>query len=131
MRPEDLQCWKCGAPLADVLLPFSRTAKCKSCNVDLHVCCMCKFYDTSKSNACNEPLAEKVNDKKRKNFCGYFQPDENAFKAGDPGKVKSSKTELDTLFGLGSEARDKSVAENDHQKKLNELFGLNRGEEEG
>lgn len=124
MKSADLHCWKCGVSLTDILLPFSRTAKCKKCNADLHVCCMCKFYDTSKSNDCNEPLAELVNDKKRKNFCGYFQPRKNAFKVGDPSKVESSRTELDSLFGLEAAAKE-PTDKDDSQEKLNELFGLN------
>lgn len=130
MKPEDLHCWKCGASLADILLPFARSATCKSCNADLHVCRMCKFYDATKSNACNEPLAEKVTDKKRKNFCGYFQPDKNAFTPGDTGKAGTSRRELDALFGLGSEAEGKTAGVEDPRKKLDELFGLNKDEKE-
>ena len=126
MNPKNLYCWKCGASLADELLPFARLAKCKSCNADLHVCCMCKFYDISKSNACREPLAEKVNDKKRKNFCGYFQPDENAFKSAAAEKAGASRKELDDLFGLGAAAGEEPAPENDPRTKLDDLFGLNK-----
>ena len=90
---------------------------------------MCRFYDTSKSNACSEPLAEKVNDKKRKNFCGYFQPDGNAFKPGSSDKGKTSRQELDALFGLGSGAVDGTDADGEPGKKLDALFGLNKGED--
>ena len=124
MKPEDLQCWKCGTSLADILLPFARVAKCKSCNADLHVCCMCRFYDISKSNACSEPLAEKVNDKKRKNFCGYFQPHENAFRNEDSSKASESRNELDNLFGLNADPIGKPVQKDDSLTKLNDLFGL-------
>lgn len=125
MKSDDLHCWKCGESLAEILLPFSRMAKCKSCNVDLHVCYMCKFHDTSKSNECSEPLAEKVNDKIRKNFCGYFQPDINSFKVGNSGTAAASRKELDDLFDLGIGAEDEPSKENDSFSKLNDLFGLN------
>jgi len=124
MKSSELYCWKCKAPLGDVLLPFSRLAKCKACKVDLHVCRMCSYFDTTVSNSCREPIAEKVSDKKRANFCGYFQPAENKnTKSSEP--VSSSKTSLEALFGLEKGTGNLSTNDADTaQQQLENLFGL-------
>ena len=117
-------CWKCGASLADVLVPFSRLSKCKACNVDLHVCRMCKYFDPTVSDSCREPIAEKVNDKKRANFCGYFQPRENA-KEKDKDLAISSEATLESLFGLEQGSSNLTTNDEDKAKKdLDTLFGL-------
>ncbi len=74
MNSAPLDCWKCGASLAEFSLPYSRTEYCRACRAELHVCRMCRFYDTSKAKSCSEPVADEVQDKSRANFCGYFQP---------------------------------------------------------
>ena len=126
MKPSELSCWKCNASLADVLLPLSRLAKCKSCNADLHVCRLCQFYDTTVSNACIEPVAEKVTDKQHKNFCGYFQP---APISGRPinSAGDQAKSQLDALFGLNRTINNTDApltAEEEAKRKLEALFGL-------
>ncbi len=126
MNPEDLSCWKCGTPLKDILLPFSRMSKCKSCQVDLHVCKMCEFYDTTVNNSCREPVAEKVTDKTRKNFCGYFQPSDKDHQTTGSEKAASSKQQLEALFGLGSGEKPDTAPESPEdqaRRKLDELFG--------
>lgn len=124
MAKTELYCWKCNTSLVDVLLPFSRFSKCKACNVDLQVCRMCKYYDTTVSNSCREPIAEKVNDKKRVNFCGYFQPRESAIEKD--GKVeKSSEASLESLFGLEQGGVNLSSSNADAAlQELDALFGL-------
>ena len=132
MKPSDLPCWKCGTSLAQVLLPLSRLATCKKCNADLHVCRMCRFYDTTVSNSCSEPVAEKVTDKQHKNFCGYFQPDPGAHRPVDTGKNQSAKSKLDALFGTdpgstGQAARGEELPEAEaSRRRLEELFGLKK-----
>lgn len=128
MDSPDLSCWKCGANLADVLLPFSRLAKCKACNADLHVCRMCRFHDTTVSNSCTEPLAEKVVDKTRKNFCGYFQPDPGAWKPATDTPAAEARKQLEDIFGLAGKpaASPGAGQEDDARKKLDDLFGLNK-----
>ena len=76
---KELNCWKCGASLKDIPLPFSRYSKCKSCKADLHVCRMCEFYDRTVSKMCREPIAEEVKNKQRANFCGYLEPSPRAY----------------------------------------------------
>lgn len=126
MAKTELNCWKCKTSLVDVLLPFSRLSKCKTCNVDLQVCRMCRYYDTTVSNSCREPIAEKVYDKKRANFCGYFQPCENA-KENDNEAEISSKASLQSLFGLEQGGDNLSASNADTAlQELDALFGLNK-----
>ena len=127
MKPSDLNCWKCGESLADVLLPLSRLSKCKHCNADLHVCRMCRFYDTTVNNSCREPIAEKVTDKQRRNFCGYFQPSKTAYQAANTASVDESKKSLDALFDLKSDGNNNASgpsasAEEEARRKLEDLF---------
>jgi hypothetical protein len=88
---------------------------------------MCQFYDTTVSNACTEPVAEKVTDKQHKNFCGYFHPDVNAGSRVKATVDGTTQSQLDALFGLGSASKDSSpvlTAEELARRKLDELFGL-------
>lgn len=97
MSAETLSCWRCGAALADEPLPLSRTAECRACRAELHVCRMCEFYDTTRANACREPVAEPVSDKARANFCGWFQPRAGLGPAGeDP--TEAARRQLEDLF---------------------------------
>jgi hypothetical protein len=59
----DLQCWKCGAALAELSLPLRRLDECPKCHSELHVCKLCVDYDTGKAKHCREPIAEEVSDK--------------------------------------------------------------------
>jgi len=74
VHTHDLVCWRCGASLAALTLPLSRTDSCRACRAEVHVCRMCRFYDTRKAKSCAEPVADEVGDKERANFCGYFEP---------------------------------------------------------
>jgi hypothetical protein len=95
---EPLVCWKCGASLAALTLPFSRTDECRACRAELHVCRMCRFYDPGKARSCAEPVADEVRDKERANFCGYFEAATGQFRA--PGAAaEQAKGALEALFG--------------------------------
>lgn len=108
-------CWKCGARQADILLPLSRTEVCGACDADLHVCRMCRFYDTSVASACREPVADRVTDKTRANFCGYLElrTDAGTFSAGAAG----GSADLDALFGIDDSSTSNGPA------TLVDLFG--------
>ena len=51
----ELVCWKCGVSLADYTLPLRRLEVCRTCGAELHVCKLCRYYDTSKAKHCQEP----------------------------------------------------------------------------
>jgi len=134
VKAENYSCWKCGTPLpADTPLPLSRRSKCSHCNADLHVCRQCRFYDTSRNNSCSEPMAERVVNKEKANFCGYFEPSPSAFGAAENSESRESREKLDALFGIESRSSDLNAMggeilseEEASREKLNELFGLDK-----
>ena len=95
---EVLVCWRCGASLADLSLPLSRTDECRACRAELHVCRMCRFYDTNKAKSCAEPIADEVQDKTRANFCGYFVAAGGRHSPRDATGDRA-KAALESLFG--------------------------------
>ena len=116
-------CWRCGAPLAEDLFPLRREEVCEACDADLHVCKLCKFYNPSVSDGCDEPIAAAVTNKERANFCDYLKPSAHAYHAKTDGAAKRSRTELDALFGddAGTVASTDGDANRD---ELGRLFGL-------
>lgn len=98
MEPPPLVCWKCGASLAELSLPFSRRDECRDCRAELHVCRMCRFYDLRKAKSCAEPVADEIQDKDRANFCGYFVAAGGRF-VPRSGAEDRARDALDSLFG--------------------------------
>ncbi len=130
MDDADLVCWKCGASVADEPVPFARTAECRACRAELHVCRMCEFYDTSFAGACREPVAEPPTDKERANFCGYFRPRAGAFvPAGE--EAARARAELEALFGNeaagGGTDDTRTGSDADAKRQLDRLFGDSGG----
>jgi len=120
---DSLICWKCGASLEEMLLPFSRQDKCKSCNADLHVCRLCRFYNPRVSDHCEEPLAAGlVTDVKHANFCDYFKPRPDAWHAEDTQASVSARNELDALFGVSSPGGEESSDTDSTRVQLDDLF---------
>jgi hypothetical protein len=96
----DIQCWKCGASLVSLALPFGRTERCRACGADLHVCKLCALYDPRAYQQCREPTVEEVRDKERANFCDHYQPRAGAWKGSDPNaSADAARAALDKLFG--------------------------------
>ncbi len=93
-----LVCWKCGASLGALSLPFRRLDVCKACNAELHVCKLCVEYDISYAKHCREPTTEEVRRKDEANFCDYFKPKPGAFIAKDQAGLDHAKSALDALF---------------------------------
>lgn len=112
MNPDAFACWRCGARLAAVPLPYGRRAECPACRAELHVCRMCRHYAPGKARQCMEPMAEEVKDKTRANFCDWFQP-------GRPAAAPAAnRAGLDALFG-GDGA---PAAGDDPRRALDDLF---------
>lgn len=99
---EQAQCWKCGAPVQELLLMpgrrVARLADCHQCHSDLHVCRACAFHDTRVARQCRETVAEEVLDKVRANFCDYFQYREDAYQPGDSSAAEAARKALEDLF---------------------------------
>lgn len=129
-EPAQLRCWKCGANLKSVPVPFSRFAECPACKTELHACRMCRHYKPRYVGQCDHDFADKVLVKDKSNFCGHFRPNPHAFEgAVDAGREKAQE-ELQSLFGSGPEPSG-AVSDNEElrseaqkaKKKLDDLFG--------
>lgn len=95
----DISCWKCGASLASLSLPFGRRDTCRACGADLHVCRLCRDYDRGVAHQCREPTAEEVRDKERANFCDHFSPRPGAYQPAQQDAAAAARAELEKLFG--------------------------------
>ncbi len=73
-----------------------RGESCPQCDVDMHCCRNCKFYDPIASNECREPMAERVREKDRSNFCDYFELADKPYDA-KPKEIDARK-KLEELF---------------------------------
>lgn len=107
---ETLVCWKCGAPLTEIPLPFGRTAECPRCRVELHVCRMCEFFDPTVAQSCREPVADVVKEKERANFCDYFRPAPDAYQPSNDAEASAARAQLEALFGGGGGQADGSAS---------------------
>lgn len=65
-------CWSCGQGLTAA--DYAREGTCPGCGKQTHVCRNCRHYLPGRRNDCFEPMAERVVDKLRANFCDYFEP---------------------------------------------------------
>lgn len=91
-------CYRCGASLEVLSLPFSRQDECPGCSNYLHVCKMCVHYDPRVPRQCREDGADDVTDKDRLNFCDWFKPSDSAFDADRKGEEDQARATLDALF---------------------------------
>ena len=91
-------CYRCGASLEALSLPFSRQDECPGCSNYLHVCKMCVHYDPRVPRQCREDGADDVTDKDRLNFCDWFKPSDSAFDADRKGEEDQARATLDALF---------------------------------
>lgn len=92
-------CFRCGASLQHLSLPLSRQDSCRECGAHLHVCRMCRSFDTAAVDQCTEDDAERVREKAELNFCDWFVAAEGAFHAGARREHDEARAALDALFG--------------------------------
>lgn len=93
-----MNCWKCGNRI-DTLERLGFRADCPKCAWPLHVCRNCTFYDPAYNNQCREPMAERVVDKERANFCDYFAPAGSGGAASDKAAPeRAARERLEALF---------------------------------
>jgi hypothetical protein len=122
---QNLTCWQCGNLLENVIFPISRREVCSVCDVDQHVCKMCKEFDGR--NSCNEPIAEDVTDREKANFCDYFSPSGEIFLKTIRKKQQNAKAQLAALFGDEPEVEsncDESLTPGElAERKLREMLG--------
>lgn len=95
----NIRCYRCGASLEALSLPFSRQDECPDCHNYLHVCRMCVHYDRNVPRQCREDGAEDVKEKERPNFCDWYKPSERAFDPDRKSGEDQARAALDALFG--------------------------------
>lgn len=94
----NISCYRCGASLASLSLPFSRQDECPECHNYLHVCKMCIYFDARVPRQCREDGAEEVREKDRLNFCDWFKPNEAAFDADRKNEEDAAISAAEDLF---------------------------------
>jgi len=94
----NIRCYRCGASLASLSLPFSRQDECPECHNYLHVCKMCEFFDPRVPRQCREDGAEEVQEKARLNFCDWYKPSAAAFDPERKSAEDEARAALDNLF---------------------------------
>jgi hypothetical protein len=97
--PHDIQCWKCGASLSALALPFGRQERCRDCGADLHACRLCRHHVPRLPAQCDLPDIEEVRAKDRANFCDHYTPVAGAWKGGTSTAADAARAELEKLFG--------------------------------
>ncbi|MDH3532622.1 MAG: hypothetical protein OEO82_06795 [Gammaproteobacteria bacterium] len=99
----DIACYRCGASLAHLSLPLSRQDECPQCRNYLHVCRMCRHFDSVVPRQCREDDAEEVLDKERLNFCDWYVASESAFDPRQKSEEDRARAALAALFDGSSE----------------------------
>jgi len=90
-------CWSCGAALTAP--HYAREVHCPGCAKATHVCRNCRFYTPGRHNDCAEPLAERVVEKDRSNFCDYFDPKAQSAQ-GTSGSQEDLRRAAEALFKI-------------------------------
>jgi ribosomal protein L40E len=93
-----IACYRCGASLAMLSLPFSRQDECPACHNYLHVCRMCVFFDPRVPRQCREDGADDVRDKDKLNFCDWYRPSDSAFDAASKQEEDAARAAAEDLF---------------------------------
>lgn len=93
-----MNCWHCSWKIEVVAGErIGFRDECPGCGRALHSCRNCGFYDPAYNNSCREPMAERVVDKERFNFCEYFIPGDAAAKPAAKTKTVA-QDKLEALF---------------------------------
>ena len=123
-RSVDMQCWKCGTELKNVLLPLSRYEECGKCRADLHACLGCRHYDPAAVHACREDRADFILDKDKANFCDFFTVHTKAYRPHDNAAAQKARAALAEMFGEDLPADDVDSIQSDQAlAELKRLFG--------
>jgi hypothetical protein len=71
---DDVACYKCEKNLTlSASQKITRHEECEYCFASLRCCKMCHFYDISSYNDCKEPMANRIIEKEKANFCDYYK----------------------------------------------------------
>ncbi len=82
-----VSCFKCQEELMlSKGSALGRHEECPKCFANLRCCNMCQFFDKTAYNECREPMANRIIEKEKANFCDYFK----VGSSGDQGQEKDS-----------------------------------------
>jgi len=90
-------CRACGKVLEQER-KIGRQEICPFCRNDLHSCLNCSLYDEYAQNHCREPVAERVIDPEKNNFCAFFTFREGVAPGGLSRKQEEARAKLEALF---------------------------------
>jgi len=90
------KCWNCGLALGPH--DYGREESCLGCRKPTRVCRNCRWFAPGRANDCEEPMAERVMEKERANFCGYFEPTSNVAGKGSDSKELDLQKAAQELF---------------------------------
>ena len=70
---ETLRCAMCGVLLPKSLDEISSSSQCPKCEIDLHTCRNCTYFDPGMRFECTQSISKRVTQKGVKNNCKFFQ----------------------------------------------------------
>ncbi len=96
ISPESMAyCFKCNSPVEyELNKKISRGAECPKCKTGLKCCKMCVFFDLTSYNECKEPVAERIVEKEKANFCDYFMMQVGERKLQNKNEILSKALDL-------------------------------------
>lgn len=92
------KCWNCGADLSPQ--DYGRETNCIGCGKPTRVCRNCRWYAPGHSNACAEPMAERVLEKERANYCEFFEPTIDTLDSDGKSADEDLRKAAEDLFKL-------------------------------
>lgn len=96
ISPDNLAyCYKCNSPVDyELNKKVSRSAECPKCKTSLKCCKMCVFFELTSYNECKEPVAERIIEKEKPNFCDYFMMQVGPRKIQNKDEIVSAASSL-------------------------------------
>ena len=89
-------CWHCGREL--MRADLARENTCPGCGKSTRSCRNCRWYAPGRPNDCREPMAERILDKEKANYCELFQPNPEAGDQAKGGAADNLRQAADDLF---------------------------------
>ena len=89
-------CWHCGG--AVYAQDYGRETNCLACGKPTRVCRNCRWFSRGVANECREPMAERIIDKERANYCEFFDPSMDAGDGAAPSPEEDLLKRAEELF---------------------------------
>jgi predicted RNA-binding Zn-ribbon protein involved in translation (DUF1610 family) len=89
-------CWSCAKGL--VAADYGREQSCPGCGKATRVCRNCRHFAPGRPNDCIEPMAERVLEKTKANFCEYFEATKTPLGDPQPSSDETLREAAEALF---------------------------------